>query len=279
MAAHALDLQTLLTQTLALPAQPRIVALLLRELVPDQPSLRRLSQLFAADPALAAGLLAQANGPVFGMAGRVTGIPEALALLAPAQLRQIVRGMPLGVGTHAVPGVAMPAFWRYSVEAARVARALAGTVQASPTAAYAAGLLHGLGELAMHMIDPGRAATITELVGPLDPRRAELEMRLCGYTYSHVSAGLARRWNLPPLLADALQHLYAPLAQPGFDPLACVLHIAAWRARSREAQWDERALAVSFPGEVGVALGLDIDMVLRQDPVDWMADTGLDVVL
>jgi len=160
-----------------------------------------------------------------------------------------------------------------------VARALAGTVQASPTAAYAAGLMHGLGELAMHMIDPGRAATITELVGPLDPRRAELEMRLCGYTYSHVSAGLARRWNLPPLLADALQHLYAPLAQPGFDPLACVLHIAAWRARSREAQWDERALAVSFPGEVGVALGLDIDMVLRQDPVDWMADTGLDVVL
>src|SRR5256885_6669941 len=68
--------------------------------------------------------------------------------------------MPLGVGTHAVPGVAMPAFWRYSVDAARVARALAGTVQASPTAAYAAGLLHGLGELAMHMIDPGRAATI-----------------------------------------------------------------------------------------------------------------------
>jgi hypothetical protein len=58
-----------------------------------------------------------------------------------------------------------------------------------------------------------------------------------------------------------------------------VLHIAAWRARSREAQWGERALAVSFPGEVGVALGLDIDMVLRQDPVDWMADTGLDVLL
>src|SRR2546429_1397134 len=76
-------------------------------------------------------------------------------------------------------------------------------------------------------------------------------MRLCGYAYSHVSAGLARRWNLPPLLADALQHLHAPLAQPGFDPLACVLHIAAWRARSREAQWGERALAVSFPGEVG----------------------------
>jgi HD-like signal output (HDOD) protein len=213
------------------------------------------------------------------MAGRVTGIPEALAVLAPAQLRQIVRGMPLGVGAHAVPGVPLQAFWRYSMDAARVARALAGTVQASPTAAYAAGLLHGLGELAMHLADPARAAAITELVPPLDPRRAELEMRLCGYAYSHVSAALARQWSLPPLLADALQHMHAPLAPAGFDPLAGVLHIAAWRARSREAQWGERALAVSFPGEVGVALGLDIDMVLRQDPVDWMADSGLDVLL
>ena len=52
--------------------------------------------------------------------------------------------------------------------------------------------------------DRGRLLDLLpERVGPLDPRRAELEMRLCGYAYSHVSAGLARRWNLPPLLADA----------------------------------------------------------------------------
>ena len=33
----------------------------------------------------------------------------------------------------------------------------------------------------------------------------------------------------------------------------------------------ERELAVSFPGEVGLVLGLDIDMVLQQDPFDWAA--------
>ena len=30
-------------------------------------------------------------------------------------------------------------------------------------------------------------------------------------------------------------------------------------------------MAVSFPGEVGLMLGLDIDMVLQQDPIDWTA--------
>ncbi len=279
MRSHALDLPTLVAKPLALPSQPRIVALLMRELLPELPNLRRLSLLFGADPALAAHLLALANGPVFGMARSVTGIPEALALVAPAQLRQIVRAAPLGLGAQAVPGMALAAFCRCSVDVARVARALATTVQASPTAAYAAGLLHGLGELVMHLGDPRHAASISRLVGPLDPRRAELERRLCGYTCSHVSAALGRRWNLPPLLADALEHAHAPLSAPVFDPLAGVLHIAAWRARSREAQWGERALAVSFPGEVGMALGLDIDMVLRQDPIDWNADAGLDLVL
>lgn len=277
--AHALDLPTLAALPLALPAQPRIVALLLRELLPEQPNLRRLSLLFGTDPALAAQLLALANGPLFGMARSVTGIPEALALVAPAQLRQIVQAAPLGLGAHAVPGVVMAAFWRCSLDAARVARALATTVQASPTAAYAAGLLHGLGVLAMHLGDPARTVSISKLVVPLDPRRADLERRICGFSYSHVSAALGRNWNLAPLVVDALEHMHAPLAPPVFDPLAGVLHIAAWRARSRESLWGERALAVSFPGEVGMALGLDIDMVLRQDPIDWHVDAGLDVML
>ena len=41
----------------------------------------------------------------------------------------------------------------------------------------------------------------------------------------------------------------------------------------KEAGLTERGLAVTFPGEVGVALGLDIDMVLQQDPFDWAAHT------
>ena len=42
-----------------------------------------------------------------------------------------------------------------------------------------------------------------------------------------------------------------------------------WRARAREVGLDDKEMAVSFPGEVGLALGLDIDRVLQQDPIDW----------
>ena len=69
-------------------------------------------------------------------------------------------------------------------------------------------------------------------------------------------------------VVDALRHHHAPFDNDVYEPLAGVLHLAAWRARAREAGLDARELAGSFPGEVGIALGLDIDMVLQQDPID-----------
>jgi len=39
--------------------------------------------------------------------------------------------------------------------------------------------------------------------------------------------------------------------------------------RAHLAKLDEKQMADSFPGDVGVILGLDIDMVLQQDPFDW----------
>ena len=48
---------------------------------------------------------------------------------------------------------------------------------------------------------------------------------------------------------------------------------AAWRARAKEAGLSEKGLAVTYPDAVGIALGLNIDMVLQQDPFDWAAHT------
>lgn len=107
------------------------------------------------------------------------------------------------------------------------------------------------------------------LVLPLDMRRGKIEQRILGYSYTHVSAALAQRWLLPQVVVDALQYQAAPFENTAYEPLAGVIHLAAWRVRGREAGLSERELAVTFPGEIGLMLGLDIDMVLQQDPIDW----------
>ena len=266
-----MELNALLAQPVALPSLPRTVALLMNELAHPQPSLRRINLLFGSDPALAARLLELANSPALQMPRQVAGISEALALLGNAQVRALVAASTLGTAARSVPGINLQQFWRYSLHTAKLARSLAGVVFQHPTAAYTAGLLHGLGELVIHLADPDKAQAVNTLVAPFDLRRDKIEQRIFGYSYGHVTAGCARRWQLPEVVIDALQYQAAPFDNNVYEPLAGVIHLAAWRTRAREAELSDKELAVSFPGEVGLALGLDIDMVLQQDPIDWTA--------
>ncbi|MCE1192214.1 MAG: HDOD domain-containing protein [Acidovorax sp.] len=266
-----MELNALLARPVALPSLPRAVALLMSELAHEEPSLRRLNQFFGTDPALAGRLLELANSHTFQVPRQIAGVPEALALLGTAQVRALVMSAPLGTTSRSVPGVNMQQFWRYSLNTAKLARSLAGIAQQNQVAAYTAGLLHALGELVIHLADPERIQSINTLVAPFDLRRSKIEQRILGYCYGHVTAGLARRWRLPETVVDALQYQSAPFEHSAYEPLAGVIHLAAWRARAREAELGDKELAVTFPGEVGLALGLDIDMVLQQDPIDWTA--------
>ena len=264
-----MELNALLGQPVALPSLPRTVALLMNELAQREPSLRRLNLLFGSDPVLAARLLELANAPAHQLTRQVAGISEALVLLGSAPLQTLVSSATLGTAARAVQGINLQQFWRYSLHTAKLARSLAGVVFQNPTAAYTAGLLHGLGELLIHLGNPQKAQSMNTLVLPLDMRRGKIEQRILGYSYSHVSAALAQRWLLPQVVVDALQYQAAPFENTAYEPMAGVIHLAAWRVRGREAGLSERELAVTFPGEIGLMLGLDSDMGLQQDPIDW----------
>ncbi|KAF1048715.1 HDOD domain-containing protein [Xylophilus sp.] len=267
-----MDSSIFLAVEAALPSIPRTVALLLAEL--DRPGaegldLQRINQLVAGDPVLAARILQRANAPDFLLQRQVAGVPQALALLSREQLRGVVAAVPVGGSLQAVPGVDLRQFWRYSRRVARQVRSLAGLVHQDQTAAATAGLLHALGELAMVRAEPARMLRVDALAGPLDPRRARAEQRLFGHSYAQVSAALARHWQLPATVIDALEHQHAPFDSDSYEPLAGVVHLASWCARARSSGLGEREMTVSFPAEVGLALSLDIDMVLQQDPFDW----------
>lgn len=266
-----MELNDLLARDCVLPSAPRVVALLGAELMHAEPSLRRVNQFLSTDPALTARLLELVNAPGSGLERQVNGIAECLMLIDTAQLRMLVTSAVVGTTSRSVPGVNLQSYWRYSLSTARLARSLAGLVRNDQVAAYTAGLLHGLGEVVMHLLDPQTAQEIDQIADPLDLRRARAEHRKLGYCYAQVSAGLASRWHLPQRVVDAVRYHDKPFANEVYEPLAGVLHLAAWRMRAHEAGLDERALAATFPGEIGVTLGMDIDTVLQQDPIDWSA--------
>jgi len=270
-----MELKVLLSRPVPLPCGPKLVALLASELAHEQPDLRKLSQLFSADPGLAMRLLQRANQGGPSSAGTVGSIAQALALLPAADLSPLVGEAAMARVPPALRGAALPQFWRYSLDVAKLARALASRVRQNQAAAYTAGLVHAVGEIAMYSAMPDAMEALDAQAGPCDLRRARLQQRSFGFTYADVGAGLARQWQMPQALVDALRHQVTPFEHEVYEPLAGLVHLASWRARAREAGMDDRALAVTYPDEVGLVLGLDIDMVLQQDPFDWLIRTEL----
>lgn len=264
-----MQLSALLASPFVLPSIPKVVALLLSELENTQPDLKTINQLISTDPSLTTRLLQLSNSGFFKMSGRVNSVTESLAIVGLNHVRTMVTASAAAASLKAVPGVNLQQYWDYSLDVAKVSRSLAGVVRQNQQAAFTVGLIHLIGELAMRIALPTQLATLDAEVGAMDARRAKAEHRLFGYSYAQVGAAYAGKWLFPAIMVDALQHQDAPFQDDAYEPLAGVLHLAAWRARAKKARHNQREMAVTFPGPVGEVLGLDIDMVLQQDPIDW----------
>jgi HD-like signal output (HDOD) protein len=264
-----LTLEELLACNGALPSIPKVIALLLNELDQAEPDLRKISQLINTDPVLATRLLRLANSAQFNLANKISSVSEALALMGLNQVRALTTAAAVAGAFKSIPGVDLNQFWRYSLNVAKLARMLGGMVRQNQPAAFTAGLIHATGELVMHLGLSQEMALLNAQVPPLGLKRAAAERKLLGYCYADVGAGFARNWQFPQPTVDALQHQCVPFENEVYEPMAGVLHLASWRARAKEANYSEQDMIDHFPDVVALALGIDIDMALQQEPIDW----------
>ncbi|HEX5784027.1 MAG TPA: HDOD domain-containing protein [Burkholderiaceae bacterium] len=270
-----MDLQTLLNQPRALPSIPEAVSHLMTELDKDDPDLRRIGTLLASDPALTTRALRLANSSFFNLQRQVGSVQEAAAIMGLNHIRTMVMAAALGGAFRQVEGVNLEQFWRYSLNVAKIAKALAQTMKQDAGAAFTAGLVHALGDLVMHMGMPDDMRRLDFSVPPLGLDRPQAELSALGYTYADVSAGFAVKWNFPEPIVNALKYLHRPFEGEVYEMLAGVLHMAVWRARAQEVGLDAAGMAATFPDMVALVMGLDLDTLLDKDPEDWTSQGEL----
>ncbi|OYX57728.1 MAG: histidine kinase [Comamonadaceae bacterium 32-67-11] len=258
---------------------PRVVSEVSAELNTEEPDARRISEAIGTDPALTARLLKLANSAFFGLSREILSVQDAVNILGFNQLRTTVQAVALGRSFKAVPGVNLEQFWRYSLNSAKICRTLARSMRLNEGAAFTAGLVHAVGDLVLHIGLPEVIARIDWSVSPFDMKRAEAERAVLGYTYADVSAAFAAKWDFPDLIVRALQHQLLPFEGDVYEPLAGIVHMAAWRARAQEINLDREGLAATFPEVVAILLGLDLDMVLDKDPSEWTSAGELSAFL
>ena len=264
-----MHIEDLLESKTALPSMPQVVQMVLSELNRDEPDLRAVSTMINTDIGLTARLLGLANSAQFNLANKIGSVADALAILGLNQVRALTTAAAVAGAFKTVPGLELNQFWRYSLDVAKLSRKLARAARANAGMAFTTGLIHASGELVMHLGMPQQMDWLNNQAGPLSLLRARVENHLLGYCYVEVGAAFARSWAFPAALVDAIEHQRAPFSGDICEPLAGVVHLAVWRARAREDGLSPGQLADSFPDEVALTLGVDINDVLDEDAIDW----------
>jgi HD-like signal output (HDOD) protein len=197
------------SRILACPSLPTLPAVALEVLSlceRDDVDLGRLGDAVSRDPAIAAKLMRLANSASLATRAKVSTLTRAVTLLGLNATVSVALSFSLVRGRRRqdTSGFDHGAFWRRSLFAALAGRALGESGGVEPDEAFLAALLQDIGMLALREVFPLQYGDVCRSAEGDHETLAALERELLGV--DHVEAGvlLARRWNLPEALCEAV---------------------------------------------------------------------------
>lgn len=205
-----------MTTTVHPPVAATTVPLLANALAHVDFSLDRVSDVVSSDAGLAARLLAVANSASFGLPRQVTEIRQAIGLVG----ADLVQTLAIAGATRLLDAAGgLPHARSHSIEVACAARLLAERSGLSRPDAFAAGLLHDIGEVLLWQRDPaGYAAAYAQWADIEDQLRGERSM--FDADHATVAREQLADWKLPGQVVDAVGDHHRPdLCYPDLSTL------------------------------------------------------------
>jgi HD-like signal output (HDOD) protein len=185
-----------------LPSLPEVALRVRNALAHPHPNIGRIASLVGSDPALAARLLKVANCSLFHRGSKkVNDLHTAIMRLGLKMVRNVVLSMAaqqvfIGYGTKAIRPM-LEKLWRHSVLVAAVAHLVATrSKNVLPDEAFLGGLLHEVGGMYILM----RAKDYPDLFEEQAAFQTVLQNM-----QSSIGAGIARSWEFPDDLVDAIE--------------------------------------------------------------------------
>lgn len=248
--------------TVKLPAMSEVTRELINTLNDEDASVKEVRDIIAKDPAITAKLLRLANSAQFGLPRGVSTLDDAIHMVGMSTVRSLSLGVSMSDSFPALPGLKQQEFWKSSTACAGYAQWLATALDMDGQQAWLTGLMLRLGELLIGQADPKTWADIVAL--PHVPGgRWEREKRLLGFSEGQVTAELARRWNFPMQIVQALERSFEPLVEQAFSRLGAVVNLAGTLADVPEATADAVG---SLSVDVIARLGLDVQWLKARFP-------------
>ena len=249
-------------ESIKLPSMSEVAHALIQTLNDDDASVPQIRELIAKDPALSAKLLRLANSAQFGLPRGVGTLDDAITMVGMSKVRTLALGACLSESFPSLPDLDRKEFWRSSMACAGYAQWLANRLGIDGQLAWLTGMMLRLGELLIAQADPATLHEIEKLPH-LPGVRWQREQRLIGFTEGQITAELARRWNFPMQMVQALQRSADPITEQAFSRLGAVVHLAGLLAETENAGPDS---VDGLPADVIAALTLDADWLRTRFP-------------
>ncbi len=180
-----------------------------------------LDRVISLDQAMAGKILALANSSYYALPRRLSSLREAVVFLgfkAVRNLAMAITTFALFLGKSDSLSLARRAMWRHSLDAAQCARVVTSRLPAhvhesvAADEAFTCGLLHDIGKM---LFDSARHDVFVQILDAAQARGArfhEIELEFVPFGHSLAGASLARHWNLPPPVCEALAFHHTPRA-------------------------------------------------------------------
>lgn len=214
-----------------LPTLPAVAIRIIELANNPEVHLNEVARVIAMDPALVTKLFRAANSPLYGIRRKATNLRQVLNLLGLQGTLALALGFSLIASARGFNGIPLDTeqFWRRSLLAATACRTLGERLGLKNLEElFLAGLLHGIGILALALMMPDQYASLLNESGDrqldgsavLDVERlARLEQARLQVDHTQVGSWLLKRWGLP----DYLCHAVAGSLDPS-DPLVPESH-------------------------------------------------------
>jgi len=179
------------------PVALRLMALVADEDVP----FKEVAKLISLDPALAGQTLGLANSGLLARRHEIVSVLHAIAIVGLGRLTQMVVMAALWRGIPNRTAPFMKAWWRHSVATAIIGEQSAAGLPIDH--AYTAGLLHGVGQLALfeHGAQDYVQLVNDSVASGLDLQ--ESERAAYGTDHAELAGLILEAWGLPEVIQDA----------------------------------------------------------------------------
>jgi len=192
-----------------MPAFPQSVNQVLKLTGDINCSQRDLVEVIKRDPVFTLKILRLVNSAYFGLSREITSINQASVYLGLNTLKNVSLGL---AAVGAIPKSAgkrldMGGFWLHSLAVATATRMLGlklGVSREDAADYFAAGLLHDVGKVVFALYMPDEFEKVSERAAEPGASFHQCEMDVIGATHADIGAMLAKKWNLPVELHDAI---------------------------------------------------------------------------